>query len=206
MIRFLKRRKHATEDPKEMAVYAISPQQVYDNQAYSPEPNEVQNAKDTIASSSTKSDLKPSDDIAMKKSINLFHATGIMIAVTGSASVFISPSFIVGYSGSVGMSLIMWLVGGLINLCLALSFAELGTMYPKAGGPYAYTKQVFGPLPGFLIMWGYVILIAGSFWAYLAFTAALYIVQPFFPSCSAPDVAINLLGAWIMGKIIWYFY
>ncbi|XP_052101902.1 Y+L amino acid transporter 2-like [Mytilus californianus] len=137
-------------------------------------------------------------DFQMKKSLNLVHCVAIMIAVTGHSSIFISPAAILKSAGSVGASLIVWLVGGLINMMLALCFAELGTMLPKAGGPYAYVMRTFGPLPGFLILWGYVVLISGPFWAFLAYTAALYIFQPFFPDCEAPENAVKLLAGWIM--------
>ncbi|KAL5020906.1 hypothetical protein ScPMuIL_000061 [Solemya velum] len=140
--------------------------------------------------------------VQLKKSINLLHCTAIMIAVTGHSSVFISSSAILKTTGSIGTSLIVWLVGGLINLMLALCFAELGTMLPHAGGPYAYVMRVFGPLPGFLIMWGYVVLIAGPFWAFLAYTASLYIIKPIFPDCEAPDGAVKLLAGWIMITLV----
>lgn len=140
----------------------------------------------------------------LKKSINLLHCTAIMVAVTGHSSIFISPASILGVTGSIGASLIVWLIGGLINMGLALCFAELGTMLPKAGGPYAYVLRTFGPLPGFLIMWGYVVLIAGPFWAFLAYTAALYIVKPVFPDCRPEDVdtGIKLLAGWIMITLV----
>ncbi|KAL8574591.1 hypothetical protein ACOMHN_061591 [Nucella lapillus] len=142
---------------------------------------------------------KASQGPQLKKSINLLHCTAIMVAVTGHASIFISPARILGVTGSIGASLIVWLIGGLINMGLALCFAELGTMLPKAGGPYAYVLRTFGPLPGFLIMWGYVVLIAGPFWAFLAYTAALYIIEAAF-NCHTADVdtGIKLLAGWIM--------
>ncbi|XP_070187366.1 Y+L amino acid transporter 2-like, partial [Littorina saxatilis] len=136
----------------------------------------------------------------LKKSINLLTCTAIMVAVTGHSSIFISPASILRLTGSIGASLVVWLIGGLINLGLALCFAELGTMMPQAGGPYAYVLKTFGPLPGFLIMWGYVVLIAGPFWAFLAYTAALYIVKLVFPDCSSDTVetATKVLAGWIM--------
>jgi amino acid transporter len=76
-------------------------------------------------------------------------------------------------------------------------------MLPSAGGPYAYVMKTFGPLPGFLVLWGYMVLISGPFWAFLSYTAALYIFQPFFPDCEAPDNAVKILAGWIMGKLIY---
>ena len=102
-------------------------------------------------------------------------------------------------TGSVGLSLVVWFCAGLINLCLALCFTEMATMMPKAGGPYAYLMHVFGPLPGFLLAWGYLLLIAGPFWAYNAYTAVIYITQPFYQDCDPPETATKLLAAWIIG-------
>ena len=48
----------------------------------------------------------------LKKSINLLHCTAIMVAVTGHSSIFISPAAILGLSGSIGASLVVWLIGG----------------------------------------------------------------------------------------------
>ncbi|OWF36347.1 large neutral amino acids transporter small subunit 1-like [Mizuhopecten yessoensis] len=167
---------------------------------YSIDDNQKNSNKNKSTTKDNKDEKKDggTPKVAMKRSLTLFHCVAIMVAVTGHSSVFISPSNILRSAGSVGASLVVWLIGGLINMMLALCFAELGTMLPHAGGPYAYVMHTFGPLPGFLIMWGYVVLVAGPFWAFLAYTAALYIVQPVYPDCEAPDSAVKLLAGWIM--------
>jgi amino acid transporter len=73
---------------------------------------------------------------------------------------------------------------------------------PEAGGPYAYVLKTFGPLAGFLILWGYVVLIAGPIWSFQSYTAALYIVKPVFPDCQRAevDMGVKILAAWIIGK------
>ena len=142
-----------------------------------------------------------SQGIQMKRSISLVHCVAILFALTGHVSVFITPNSILQYTGSVGLSLLVWFFGGLINLCLALCFTELATMMPKAGGPYAYAMHVFGPFPAFLLFWSYLLLITGPFWAYNAYTAAIYITQPFYPDCQPPQTATRLLAAWIIGTV-----
>ncbi len=49
----------------------------------------------------------------------------------------------------------IWILGGVFTLLGALTFAELGTMYPKAGGPYVYLREGYGRLPAFLYGWGF---------------------------------------------------
>ncbi|XP_071091518.1 cystine/glutamate transporter-like [Haliotis cracherodii] len=142
--------------------------------------------------------------VQMKRSMNLFHCTALLVSITGHSAVFIAPSTIIKYSGSVGMSLVAWMVGGLINLSLALCFTELGTMMPKAGGPYAFIYSTFGSLPGFLILWGYIVLISGPFWAFQSKTAAVYIVKAIFPGCDVPEMewGIKLFAAWIIVSLV----
>ena len=49
----------------------------------------------------------------------------------------------------------IWILGGIFTLMGALTFAELGTMYPKAGGPYVYLREGYGRLAAFLYGWGF---------------------------------------------------
>ena len=58
-----------------------------------------------------------------------------------------------GYLGNAWLMLILWVVGGLIALCGALSFGELGANFPEAGGEYIFISKLFHPLPGFLSGW-----------------------------------------------------
>src|SRR5262245_65986432 len=47
----------------------------------------------------------------------------------------------------------LWVVGGLLAIAGVLTYAELGTMFPEAGGAYNYLKAAYGPLFGFLFGW-----------------------------------------------------
>src|SRR5689334_2597997 len=67
--------------------------------------------------------------------------------------------------------LIAWIVGGVIALCGAVSYAELGSMMPKAGGEYVYLREAYHPAVGF--MSGWVSLIVG-FSAPIAAAALLF--------------------------------
>lgn len=137
----------------------------------------------------------------MKKSMNLLHCVAVLVAVTGHISIFISPGVIFSAAGSIGLTIIEWICAGLLNIGVCLCFVELATVFPSAGGPYAYVTNVFGGLSGFVIMWGYIILIVGPFWAYLTFTASVYILEPFFRiDCHPPALAVKFLGAWILCK------
>ncbi|MFM8559514.1 MAG: amino acid permease, partial [bacterium] len=53
----------------------------------------------------------------------------------------------------------MWLVGGLLVLAGALAYAELGAMFPRAGGLYHFLREAWGPLAGFLYGWPCLLVI-----------------------------------------------
>jgi APA family basic amino acid/polyamine antiporter len=55
--------------------------------------------------------------------------------------------------GSPGWLLVAWLITGFMTIIAALSFGELATMMPKAGGPYVYLREAYSPLVGFLYGW-----------------------------------------------------
>jgi APA family basic amino acid/polyamine antiporter len=85
------------------------------------------------------------------------------------------------------LALLLWVTGGLIAVAGALTYAELGTMFPEAGGQYHYLKQAFGPLWGFLFGWTSLLAIQSGANAYLgvAFGEYLGTFVPFFSSTHA---------------------
>lgn len=62
-----------------------------------------------------------------------------------------------------GLVLLVWLLGGLFTLAGALSYAELGVLFPRAGGIYHFLKEAFGPFAGFLYGWtSFVVIMSGG--------------------------------------------
>src|SRR6266851_1781180 len=67
--------------------------------------------------------------------------------------IFLKPSEMAAVGGSVSVVYAAWIVGGVLTLFGALSFAELGAAMPEAGGQYAYLTRGLGPVWGFLFGW-----------------------------------------------------
>src|SRR2546422_6388175 len=70
--------------------------------------------------------------------------------------------------GSVGLSLLVWFVGGVLSLLGALTYAELAACNPEAGGLYCFIRDGFGRLPAFLYGWCLLLVIASGSVAALA--------------------------------------
>ncbi|KAK7114701.1 hypothetical protein V1264_000718 [Littorina saxatilis] len=136
--------------------------------------------------------------VELKKSIKFSGALAILLGNLGGASIFIAPTTILSLTGSPGLAVLMWCVGGLVTLSIAVSVCELALLLPRAGGPYIYTLQVFGNIPGFIILWGFVIFIGFPSWALAAYTGALYMLSLVYPDCPPPESAVKLLAAWLL--------
>ncbi len=73
--------------------------------------------------------------------------------VIGSGIWLVPGTVLRNTAGDPGVALLVWLVGGICSLLGALTFAELGTLYPDAGGSYTYVREAFGRFPAFLLGW-----------------------------------------------------
>jgi basic amino acid/polyamine antiporter, APA family len=98
---------------------------------------------------------KPEQEPSLLQKMGLFDATFLVIGSVVGSGIFMTSGIILGYLPSPGWLLIVWAAGGLITLCGALSFAELGAMFPRAGGQYVYIREAYGPWAGFLFGWGF---------------------------------------------------
>jgi basic amino acid/polyamine antiporter, APA family len=88
---------------------------------------------------------------SLKKEIGLFGGISILAGIMIGSGIFVFGSLIlvrVGYS--LALSLLAWLLGGIITMFSGLTYAELGTMFPETGGYYVYLKKAYGKKVAFL--------------------------------------------------------
>ncbi len=81
------------------------------------------------------------------------HATAIVVGTIIGSGIFLVPSEMMQAVGSAALVYIAWIVGGILSLAGAVTYAELGAMKPQAGGEYVYIRDAYGPLPAFLYGW-----------------------------------------------------
>jgi len=95
------------------------------------------------------------DSPQLLRKMNLLDSTFLVIGGIVGSGIFMTTGFIAEYLPSPLMILIVWLLGGFFAMSGALAFAELGAMYPRAGGQYIYLREAYGPWAGFLYGWGF---------------------------------------------------
>lgn len=80
-------------------------------------------------------------------------ATAVVIAAMVGSGVFTTLGFQVAEIRSTFAVMMVWLVGGVIALCGALTYGELGAALPRSGGEYHLLRRVYTPALGFLSGW-----------------------------------------------------
>lgn len=111
----------------------------------------------------------------LKQKLNLYGLTMIAVGSCIGAGIFATPNGVVQALPHQGYALLMWTIGGLIALTGALTFAELGGMFPRAGGVYVFIKEAYGEAAGFLYGWVMLLVIHAGALAALSLIFADYL-------------------------------
>ena len=111
----------------------------------------------------------------LKRDLSLYGLTMIVIGTLIGSGIFLTPSQIAGHVSSPGLIFLVWGLGGLIALAGAFSLAELGSMFPQAGGVYIYLKEAYGPLAAFLFGWSSFTVVMTGVIAALAVACSDYL-------------------------------
>jgi APA family basic amino acid/polyamine antiporter len=117
------------------------------------------------------------EQVTLKPTLSIFDAGALIIGMVIGASIYESPALIAVNAGSASVTLIAWLLGGVMSIVGALCYAELATAYPHPGGNYHYFMQAFGKDIAFLFAWARMTVIQTGSIALLAFVFGNYATQ-----------------------------
>lgn len=137
---------------------------------------------------------KKEEAVHLRREIGLLPAVCFIIGTVVGSGIFIAPKGVLMNSGSVGLSLLVWALCGVLSLFGALCYAELGTSFSKSGGHYTYLLETLGPLPAFLRLWAEFLFIRPAVASYVCLAFGRYVVEPFFTPCPAPMALIRLVS------------
>ena len=138
------------------------------------------------------------DPSSLPRRIGWFTAGCVLVSNVVGSGIFTTTGFMARDLGRPGLILFIWLVGGLIALAGALSYSELGTALPVAGGEYVYLHRAYGPFVGFLSGWtsftiGFSAAIAAGAVSFAAYLLQLLHLDE---EGDLPATAIALAALW----------
>ena len=98
-----------------------------------------------------------------RQTLSLLDAVAMIVGLIVGAGIFGTPSIVAGAAGSEGMLVACWVAGGVFAIIGALSYAELSTAFPSAGGEYHFIQRAYGQQLAFLYGWARMtVIVAGS--------------------------------------------
>lgn len=111
----------------------------------------------------------------LAKELTLYGLIMVAIGSCIGSGIFVTPAQIAVLVPSWGLIIGVWAIGGLITLTGALTFGELGALFPRAGGIYVFLKEAYGGWLGFLYGWAYLLIITSGSIAVLSLAFSYYI-------------------------------
>lgn len=148
--------------------------------------------------------MATSKDVGYARQLGLFSATMMVIGGIIGSGIFRNPAEVARIVRTPSLVYLAWGLGAVIALIGAFVFAELGQRRPRAGGGYAYLREAFGPLAGFMYAWALLLVMATGAIAAVAMTFAGYAAtllgwpesaqQPLAAGAIVLLTAINVVG------------
>src|SRR5260370_7337419 len=95
----------------------------------------------------------PEKRLELVRGLGAWASGAIVVGTMIGTGIFLKPAEMAHEGRSVSIVFAAWIVGAILSIFGAFSFAELGSMIPEAGGEYAYLRRGFGPVYGFTFGW-----------------------------------------------------
>jgi amino acid transporter len=131
--------------------------------------------------------------------LSVFDATMITVGIVIGAGIFQTPTMVAGIAGTPTLMMLAWVLGGVLSLVGALTYAELATTYPSAGGDYTFLSRAYGRHVSFLFAWARSMVICTGSIALLGFILGDYLTRLFnlgpYSSAIYAALAVLLLTA-----------
>jgi len=144
----------------------------------------------------------PQPDVSpeLRRELTLLDSTMINVGTMIASAIFIVPATIAMHAQGSALTIIVWVVGGIVSLMGALAIAELGAAMPEAGGQFVYLREAYGPVWGFLYGWGAFMVINTASIAAIAVAFAQYLGY-FFPLNNTEIKIVAMLSTVLLTTI-----
>ena len=113
----------------------------------------------------------------LRRQLGLWSAIAVLVGSTIGSGIFRSPAGIAAKLPGPLPLMMVWVAGGIVALCGALTLAEIAGVYPKTGGLYVYIREGWGRLPAFLFGWSEFVVIRAASMGAVSITFAEYALR-----------------------------
>jgi len=134
--------------------------------------------------------------------LGLVSAAALVVSHTIAVGIFLTPAELIGALASPALTLGLWLLGGIIVVAGAMTFGELASRFPRAGGLYVYLHEAWGARVAFLYGWQALLVMDPGVTAALAAGAAQY-ASVIWPAVAGNErvVAVGLIGLIVLANV-----
>jgi amino acid transporter len=140
-------------------------------------------------------DASPAAAPALERRLGYWSVIGLVIGAAIGSGIFRTPAAIATRVPDPMLMLAVWILGGLITLCGALSVAELAGSLPVTGGWYVYLREAWGRLAAFLFGWAQLLLIRASASGAIATVCGEYLLRSLGYDSAATGAASDYVAA-----------
>ena len=137
-----------------------------------------------------------------KRVLGPIDATCIVVGAIIGVGIFFTPTQVAKIAGSGELALLAWAVGGVIAMLGALTFAQLGRLYPRTGGQYHALRDAYGPMTGFVYVICNATAIQAGAIGIIAITCANYLYKAFGQQEASSGVVLVIATVLIGGLSI----
>jgi basic amino acid/polyamine antiporter, APA family len=134
----------------------------------------------------------PAAQPSLKKELSLLDAAMLLIGGVIGSGIFLTAGQIATSLRRPDVFILIWIAGGAISLLACFAVAELGGMFPQAGGQYVFLREAYGELPAFLYGWMIFAVVQTGTIAALAVGFAQYFCAVLYPSASHPWISFTV--------------
>ncbi len=126
----------------------------------------------------------------------------VVIGSTIGSGIFRTPASIAQKIDDLPLFLLAWVIGGVVAICGALTYAELAAAFPRSGGVYVFVREGFGPLPAFLFGWAELLIIRPGAYGAIGITAAAYGLRIFGLDPAASPFGLPVRAEQLLGAVM----
>lgn len=133
----------------------------------------------------------------IERRLGAFDTAMVVVSLVIGIGIFRTPALVAGHAGTTFAFYLAWVLGGAISLCGALTYAEIGSRLPRAGGQYRAVAEAYHPIAAFMLTWSQAVL-QGAGAAGVAFIGAEYLNLVLLPAARRTPVALMTTAGVLM--------